>query len=393
VFFIFSLFANNTSASFLYMANILVMFLFVAFLLLKNKDIVFSKNIFYFGITLLLLVFVLIQPISKTHIYSVLFFSKLMIISLFFYQARLSETSFINFINNTYLFFLIVSVLMWLGIIPNPNYNDFLIKEEFLVSIFGYHYYVLPGIEGSPATIDSYSAIVLLINIFVKVNQKNRKTVVIFALLGILLSFRLTAILGVFLVLACAPLLKKRLFFFLFNISGFVFFLLLLYALSIDLILNVFDMSVDVYLFAYIATHARSVIWEQQIFILLTEYQWFDYIFGHFNVDLFSVPTFQISGAETGVNQSNPHNTYLLLFFRSPLLAIIALILLYINLIVKMDKKYFIPTTFVLLACYTNSALISLENPIYLYVLVFAILGCTPHLKAFSLPKVKRIKC
>ena len=126
---------------------------------------------------------------------------------------------------------------------------------------------------------------------------------------------------------------------------------------------------------SYLATHARSTIWEQQVFILLTEYKWSQYIFGGFNVELFSVPTFQITGAETGNMQSNPHNTYLLLLFRSPLLTVVGLYLLFINMITKMDKKYYVPISFILLACYTNSAIISLENPIFIYILVFSLLG------------------
>lgn len=375
IFFISSLFSNNQSAAFLYVANVLMVFIFIIFLLSKPGSIVLPKDIFYLALIFLTLGLVAVQPISKSHIYSVLIFFKIMIVCLFFYQNKIGEKSFINFVNTTYVFYLMISILFWLGLLPNPNLNAFLIKDEFLVSVGSWSYYVLPGIEGSPANIDSYSAMVLLLNIFVKVSQKSRKFVIFCAIAAILLSLRLTAIMGVILLLTLAPLLRIKHWFALFNITAFMAFLLLLYALHIDFIFNLFNIHIDISTIAYLATHARSVIWEQQVFILFSEYDWNHYIFGGFNVELFNVPTFQITGTETGKSQSNPHNTYLLLFFRSPLFMMTLLSLLLINMVTTMDKKYYIPISFILLACYTNSAIISLENPIFLYVLIFSLLG------------------
>ncbi len=375
IFFISTMFSNDNSAIFLYISNILIICLFCLFIFFRAGRIFLPKNIFYLGIIFCILGFVVIQPISKSHIYSILIFFKIMLVCLFFYQVKIEEKSFINFINFTYLFYLLISVLFWLGLIPNPNFNAFLIKDEFLVSVGSWSYYVLPGVEGSPANIDSYSAVVLLINLFIRVSQKSRKFFVICSVVGILLSLRLTAILGIMLLLLLWPLLKYRLWFLLFNVTAFISFLLLLYALHFDLIFIMFNMPIDISALAYIATHARSIIWEQQIVILLYEYQWYDYMFGSFNVDMFNVPTFQFTGAETGKSQSNPHNTYLLLFFRSPLLTLGLMWLLFINMYKRVDRKYYMPISFILLACYTNSAIISLENPIFIYLLVYSIFG------------------
>jgi hypothetical protein len=38
----------------------------------------------------------------------------------------------------------------------------------------------------------------------------------------------------------------------------------------------------------------------------------------------------------------------------------------------KIKVEYFIPLLFVLLACYTNSSILSLENPVYLMLIVFS---------------------
>ncbi len=385
VFFISSLFANSSSAVFLYVGNIVTLVTLIAFLLLKPKGLVLPKSVFIIFILCLTLGFVVIQPISKSHIYSVLIIFKILLVCLFVYQTKIRESSFLNFINITYIFYLTVSILFWLQLLPNPNFNAYLIKDEFLISLGSFKYYVLPGLEGSPANIDSYSAMVLLLNIFVKASQRYRYFVIVCAIVGVLLSFRLTAMIGVALLLFLTPLIKKKRWFIIFNLTGFLAFLLLLYALHVDQSLLILGAEVNLSTIAYLATHARSVIWEQQIVILFSEYEWFHYIFGGFNVELFNVPTYQVSGSETGRSQSNPHNTYLLMFFRSPVFMLLSLSLLILSMMTKMSEKYYVPISFILLACYTNSAIISLENPVFLYVIVFSILGMNNN-------KIRRLK-
>ena len=121
----------------------------------------------------------------------------------------------------------------------------------------------------------------------------------------------------------------------------------------------------------YVVTHARSMIWVQQLEILVKTYTLKDYFFGNFTSELFSVKAYQLGGFEKNVYYDNPHNTYLLLFFKAPLLFIIYY-MKYLNLIFKQyNRRTFVIISFIGIACLSNSSLISLGNPVYLIILAF----------------------
>lgn len=364
--------ADDNSAKILYLKTFLIVGIVWVYLCFCPQGIRFSRNLVLFSSVILIVAYISVFPLAKQDIYLLTFCVYLITVAVFFSNSRIEEHQFVTLINGYYCLYFLISLALWLEAVPNPNANEFLIKDEFRVTLFGLNYYVLPGIEGSPAYIDSYSALIFLLNLFVG-SGKYRKTAIIFSILGIILSLRLTPIVSIFILFLMTPIIKNRLLFLSFNLVVFSAFVLTVILVISNVRVFILEQEVDVSLIAYVLTHARSMIWEQQLILMFNEYHWHDYIFGGYDVSTFMVPTFQLSGTETGRFQSNPHNTFLLLFFRSPLLAVLLFMLVIWKFMKSIDAKYFIPVSFVLLACYTNSGIIGLENPVYLYVMAYAI--------------------
>ncbi|WP_219017775.1 hypothetical protein [Shewanella algae] len=370
LYFISSLFPNSDSAKLIYFVNVLFIFVVTVFLMSNRKRIIIDKNIFFLFFCLGLSYFPLLSIFKLPHIYVVIFYIKCVSIYLFFKNSNLSSNDVVAVINKWFVFYACLSLLFWLNILPNPNASDFLFKEEFEVNFFGFSYYVLPGIEGSPANIDSYSGLVLLLNIFVTKDAQYRKLAVLLSITCIVASLRMTPIVALFLLFSLSVFLQKKTYFLIFYYFYIVSVFTIIYLLMVYPDLKVFNVNLT-YL-AYLATHARTMIWVQQIDVLLNNYDVIDYIIGNYDVELFKVPTYQLTGAETGNFQSNPHNTFLLLLFRSPFLFVLFSLWISYLFTSKVDRGYYIPILFVMLACFTNSSIFSLENPIYLVVIIFS---------------------
>lgn len=206
LYFFTSFFPNSNSAFLLYFSNLIIVLLIFLFLILKQKEIVFTSNVVLIFLLLAVLSSVMIFPLVNVHIYTILFYFKFIALFFFVINTKLTESDFLTAVNKWYVLYAIVSILFWFNIIPNPNASDFLVKEEFRVNLFGISYYVMPGIEGSPANIDSYSGLVLLLNIFILRNQQLRYWTIGLAIVCIVASLRMTpivALLMLFFYLRC----------------------------------------------------------------------------------------------------------------------------------------------------------------------------------------------
>jgi len=370
--FIVMSFTNNpVTALNIYVINLLFLSVVVGYLFFLDGPHLKLNFSISFAV-IVCTIFLLTMPVYQTHVYTLIIFLKIVVLILFFRRVSIPQKEMLNFINFSFACYLLLSILFWIFSSDDAS-NGRLQNEEFTVHIFGFSYQVLHGIKGSPAHVDTYSAVVLIINLTINSMQKYRKIVIFLALLGILLSFRLTPFVGLFLVFISKPWLNKRYFFGLFNLLGMLLFILLISLLTVQPQLMLAG-KISLSDFAYLGTHARSQIWVMQTDIMLTTYDIYQYIFGGFQVDKFSVPLMQFWGAETGRFASNPHNNYLLLFFRSPLLFIYMMLVFYWCSLKYLNKRYYLLFSFILLACYTNSSLISLENPVYIYLFIYLLL-------------------
>jgi hypothetical protein len=373
VLFIVMTFTNNPATALnIYAINLAFIFILLTYLfVLDGKQL--KLNLALTASALICLMYVVTMPVFGTHIYTLLFFLKIIVLIVFFRRVNILQHEILNFTNASYIIYLLLSILFWI-VMPENASNSRLQNEEFTVHLFGFSYQVLPGIKGSPSQIDSYSAVILIINLTIKATQRYRKIVILFALLGLLLSFRLTPMVGLLLIFVLKPWLDKRNYFLFFNFFGFLAFILLILFLSNQPNFMLFGL-ISLSDLAYLGTHARSQIWVMQTDIMLNTYDIYQYIFGGYRVDKFTVPLMQFLGGETGRFAANPHNNYLMLFFRSPVIFIYSLIVFYWCSFKYLSAQYYLLFSFILLACYTNSSLISLENPVYIYLFIYFLLS------------------
>lgn len=380
--FIVMTFTNNSASAInIYIINLIFITVLVGYFIVLD-GINLKLNLGLSVGVILCGVYIITMPVFGTHIYPILLFLKIVILIIFFRRIDVSDREIVNFLNYSFAIYLLISVFFWV-FLPDYASSSKLNKSEFTVHVFGLSYQVLPGINGSPAHIDTYSAVILIVNFTIRANQNLRKMIMLFSVVGIVLSLRLTPIVGLLFVFILKPLICKKYFFILFNLLGFSAFTLLIILLHNipDFMLADMTSLSDI---AYLGTHARSQIWVMQTEIMLNTYDVYQYIFGGYQVDKFSVPLLQLWGAETGRFSSNPHNNYLMLLFISPLLFVYMLFVFYWYSFKYLSKQHYLLFTFILLACYTNYSLISLENPIYLYLFIYLIVSSKKKVKLFK---------
>ena len=370
--FFFSIFfRSNESATSEYVSTLFG--LMCIFLLIMQKGVKalqaeWQYRLFIF-FAVIFCIFFLMQVYGNNS-YTVALYLKVRLFIWFFSTFEVDRQDFILFINRTYLLYLVAATLLWSGLVPNTLY-EYVDTEEFRVNFGFLQYGILYGLEGSPATIDSYSSLVLLINLFMY-RGSDRKFYLAASLFGVLASFRLTPLVAVFAVFSLYPLYKSRRYLSsLILVSISILFVAILVAVEVSGNMSMFGGDIDLRMLAYTLTHARSMIWEQQLEHVVQNFTWIDYIFGHFSVAEFSVPTLQLDGTDAGGFESNPHNNYLLLFYRSPLLFFVFYFIFIICQHRNFSKENFSILFFIFLAGFMNSSLISLGNPIFLMVIAY----------------------
>ncbi|MEZ8321834.1 hypothetical protein AB6C72_25910, partial [Vibrio splendidus] len=271
--------------------------------------------------------------------------SFLIYICLICFYVKLHPYDVKNFLYTTnfcYLIYLSLSLACYFLL---PSYYRSISLEFFSVRAFH-------GIEGTPASIDSFSIFVFLINFFYN-NSKLKWLVFIVILTVIIFSGTTTPFLILivvalsyfFLTVIKSPSLLICLFF----ISMFSVFWLSLNNTEISDLLLLF-------------TSGRNMIWNLQIQNL----DWGNLLLG--DVAGSTVEIFWGQG-ET----NNPHNAFLFLLLRFGFLITFSLIILLIVNVRNKSKKQQLLILAFLAAGISNSTVMYIGNPFYLYMLGFCL--------------------
>ncbi len=355
---------NRKSLGVQYFFNLTDIVLLISGCLFLKKD---SENKWNLVILIAIILFSFLSILKGTHINTPILYLKIYLIFIFFKLYSFTVYDIINFFNKTYFVYTIISLIVY-HTVPTLFYS--LADHELNYVDLGFtKYLVFHSIEGGASTIDSYSALIFLSNIFL-IKDKNKKHYffIFLSLLMIIYSLKMTPLVGLIAGVLTYYLIRNK-------YSSLIYLLFILTAFIIAL--NLLFINPKVYgpirfsSVMYVVTHARSMIWVQQLEILVKTYTLKDYFFGNFTSELFSVKAYQLGGFEKNVYYDNPHNTYLLLFFKAPLLFIIYY-MKYLNLIFKQfNRRTFVIISFIGIACLSNSSLISLGNPVYLIILAF----------------------
>lgn len=368
LFYVSIFFFSRSTMEFMYLSNIAIIFTLGSYLIVTNK--LFKKKLLLtLSLIAPMMMFLIISIVYNRNIYSLLLIVKIAAMFFFFSSSSLKDESLVKFFNVTYILYLLLSAALYFRVIPNFIYVP---SEHFTneTNLYFFKYYIMFGAEGSAAYLDSYSALVVLINIFLIENKNKFHYLSLFlSTLGVIASLRMTPLVALFAALAA--------YYFIRNKYAAVSFLLLIktcFILTLGLLYyNPYlpQVRIDFWAIAYAVTHARSMIWEQQLDILWRKYSFVEYLLGGYSSRLFEVPAFQLWGEAVGTYYDNPHNTYLLLFFRMPIFFVILYTITLYLIFKNYEKKSFVIITFILVTCYTNSTIISLQNPVYIIMLTF----------------------
>ena len=282
-------------------------------------------------------------------------------ILIYFKVIKLSICRLLKIINITYLFYLILSIISYSGV--------FLSQQDELVNSFFVDYGVvsfetLYGLEGSTASIDSYSTLVLLLNIFL--NKSLMKYLFIFITLVVILwTARLTPIVMFLFSIASFFFVRNR-FIAIFLLTSifiafFAFTFIELYLPDAD----TFVKNIPNTVLLHIATHGRTFIWAEQFKSISDNFSVVDYLIGNYKYAEVLIPW----GGDGPY--ANSHNSFFHLFFRIGIAAIFMIIFFIRKVFYNFDRRTF-PIIFgIFLSATTNGTIFYVGNPVFLLVLIY----------------------
>lgn len=280
---------------------------------------------------------------------------------IYFKVIMLSMRRLLRIINITYLLYLILSIISYSGI--------FLAQEGSLINSFFIDYgfisfETLYGLEGSTASIDSYSTLVLLLNIFL--NRGLIKYIIIFiTLIVVLWTARLTPIVMFLFSIGSFFFVRNR-FIAIFLLTSifiafFAFTFIELYYPHEDS----FVKGIPNTLLLHISTHGRTFIWAEQFKSISDNFGVVDYLIGNYKYAEVLIPW----GAEGPY--ANSHNSFFHLFFRIGIAAIFMIIFFIRKVFYNFDRRTF-PIIFgIFLSATTNGTIFYVGNPVFLLVLIY----------------------
>jgi hypothetical protein len=221
----------------------------------------------------------------------------------------------------------------------------------------------LYGLEGSTAAIDSYSALIILLNIFL--NKRLTKYLIItIALFALVWTTRFTPIVMFFFSLISYALVRNRFtaVFALISIfiGFFIFSYLEMFFPNDDFLLKGIPNSI----LLKMATHGRTFIWSEQLKSISDNFSLIDYLIGNYSYANVQIPW---SGGST----ANSHNSFFHLFFRIGIAAIFMILFFIRKVFYNFDRRTF-PIIFVIfLSATTNGTIFYVGNPVFLLILIY----------------------
>ena len=367
---------------------IVLYFVFICFLLdsviqLSGNAVLYALSIFQIGVVFLYLLHTRKVEQYKFSLFSATIFSLLIIIIVFWFPdkntiyIRLFVIKFIllvgllstttltleeltKFINRTFLIYASLSIVNWLGLIPLTHPTNVFVKELLGIPIL-----TLFGLDGSTADIDSYSALVLIWNLFI--NKNHKWPWILFSLAVLLLTFRTTPLALMLLSISSYIVIRHRVSAF----ANYLFIVIVLFIATMWLVSNQDHYLGDktIYEVAWHATHARSAIWIEVFHRLFDKYTVLELIYGNYGENT-PFDFYHINGI-TQYSYLNPHNNYYLLILRSPIISVLLFVWFLILVLKNFNRKTNPIIMVIALSSLSNSSIIGLGNPIYLIILIY----------------------
>lgn len=286
----------------------------------------------------------------------------LLFLSLVYYFKiiKLSVEKLLKVVNITYLIYLLLSIISYSGLIlaQEPSTLNSFVKDFGFIS-----FETLYGLEGSTAAIDSYSALIILLNLFF--NKRMAKyLIIVIALFALLWTTRFTPIVMFFFSVISYIVVRNRFaaVFALISIfiGFFIFSYLEMFYPNADFLLKGIPNSI----LLKMATHGRTFIWSEQLKSIIDNFGFFDYLFGNYSYAMIEIPW---SDGFT----DNSHNSFFSLFFRIGIATIFMIIFFIRKVFYNFDRRTF-PIIFgIFLSATTNGTIFYVGNPVFLLILIY----------------------
>jgi len=286
----------------------------------------------------------------------------LLFLSLVYYFKiiKLSLVQLLKVVNITYLIYLFLSISSYSGLIfaQEPVTVNSFIKDYGLIS-----FETLYGLEGSTASIDSYSALVILLNIFLS-KKSSRYFIIMIAFFALLWTTRFTPIIMFLFAIISYVVIRNRVSAVLAMISIFLAFFGFTFLEMFYANKSFFIASIPNSVILNSATHGRTFIWSEQLQSITNNFNWLDFLIGNYKYAKVLIPWGE--GAT-----SNSHNSFFSLFFRIGVAAIFMIIFFIRKVFYNFDRRTF-PIIFgIFLSATTNGTVFYVGNPIFLLVLIY----------------------
>jgi O-Antigen ligase len=331
---------------------IVVLYLFVGLHHLKNK--LGIKNWFVYtliAVTIFVVLSILVnKDVSSRH----LFLFYLLGIYYLVKELGIEKYLLLKITNYTYLIYLILSMLVYFSIIQWPTRELNIFSYEFL----GLKLNTFIGYYGSTAHLDSYSLLIVILNLYFNRNYKEKIFISIIASIFTIGTFTMTPLLALVVAVMCSLIIItfkniKKITIPLFTMVFILFFFIIL---QLSLLFNAIE-------FFGLATNGRNKIWIEMWKIYIQNDISLKWLLGYVNTEEFAVIPF---GAHVG-EYTNPHNNYFRYLIEYGVI-FFATSSYFITKNVKNLKRFssLLLAFFLLMIGNTNNEIFDLVNPIYL---------------------------
>jgi len=268
---------------------------------------------------------------------------------------------YVKYLNITYVIFCLLSYLVYFNVIMPGLRPSEIGVNQFEILLFSGNIRTLIGFGGSTAGIDSYSIIVLLVNIFYIKLRPEARIIIVLAVFNALFTTRL---------IPWVMLLVPAIFFLVPGKGTKIKKILFLIMIAVSFLIPEFiekNFHVKRYVFPYI-THGRSSLWIEFTTLFFNN-SLHDMLFG-FKGD--TLPWIKGAGSTRYLNQS--HSTYLRILLRSGVIMYSIYFALFYNKLKSIVKtKTLFIVMAIMVAGITQENIFYNANPIFLTTfLIFA---------------------
>ena len=280
----------------------------------------------------------------------------------YFKMIKLSVVRLLRVVNITYLIYLLLSIISYSGLIlaQEPETLNSFVKDFGFIS-----FETLYGLEGSTAAIDSYSALIILLNLFL--NKRLTKYLIItIALFALVWTTRFTPIIMFFFSVISYIVVRNRFAAVFALISLFLAFFSFSFLEMFYPNESFFIKDIPNRVILSIATHGRTFIWSEQLESIANNFNGLDFLIGNYKYAEVLIPWGEGS-------TSNSHNSFFSLFFRIGIAAIVMIIFFIRKIFYNFDRRTF-PIIFgIFLSATTNGTIFYVGNPVFLLTLIYLI--------------------